>query len=1630
MRKYLLLIWSILLILLLQNYSTDAQRIMENLDRGLVAMSRGNNQIYVGWRLLGNDPSDVCFNLYRSVDGGVFSRVNPSPMRITTDTLLSACDLSVTNSFYVKAVIDGVELADSKTYTVIANAPVRNYLSVIQLKTIPGESISCSDAMAGDADGDGEYEVYVFRKNNAGDTSRMLLDCYKLNGTFMWRFEFGPNINCSSEHNAGAYYVVADFDGNGKAEVCVRASELSIFQAVSDEERKIGDYLKPDGITLYPFDPSGSLQRTRMPEYLYILNGMTGAPLDSIKYQPAITSIPFTYWGANERPFYQWMSIAYLDGMLPSIVTQRGIGDGQPLKIYGWDYRNGKLTMRSDSLVTTNVYNSTTKYYDAAPKIGFGGHSIRIKDIDNDGKDEVLLTAAAIDNDMKLIYNQTDKGLGHGDMYEILDIDPDRPGLEFFGVQQSNALQMGSALWDAATGEIIKEYFTTRMSDPGRAGAASLIPDMKGAQYYGGTPGVMDSKGRYINQQNFTPCASAYWDADLSKELVFNDYNHLNGNIQKYDPATGNVNIILNFKTEGCESRTMNGATMICDILGDWREEILYETADQKELRIYTTSIPSQNRIYTLMQNPGYRVQTTCLGRIGGFFVDYYLGPHMDQVPPSPLQDEDIRWSGSNSNWDVTNPESWHVNMVPATFQQGDRVLFDHFGINGTVANTAVNLSGVLAPGYVSVCSVIDYTFEGTGSLTGTMKLVKTGKGTLSINNSNSFTGGTIVWDGALLINGSHSGTVTVHGGTSGGVSSGALSGGRLGGSGILDSNLSLEEKGAIIPGNGIGSAGTFTVNGNVSFSRSSYCGFDISEIPSGDKDLLTITGDLIIKDTISFFFNLLNGAPSPGDYPLIQYTGSITGAIENILISGLDLVPCMLYQSGKTIGLRVFSTRSPDDIVWAGTSGTWDLGITQNWINNASPDVFAVNDRVTFSDAGIAQPVIQIKASTPVGGLTITSTKDYFLKGNGNISGATGLTKTGAGKLTITTNNKFTGPIILNGGITEVNSINTKGLPGCFGASSQAINIDGGILRVKTNPVNTDRDFVIGASGATFDVADSKFQLSLNGIISGSGAVSKTGAGALLLSGLNTFSGGLTINEGDVSLLGATGNISGPGTGIITLNGGSLNMGDVRLSEVAAWNLVVPEGKSGGLFTDGRCSLTGKLTGSGTLNIMIPYVRTDFKGDWSAFTGTINILYDPHYAPDFRVYNNYSYPQAAFNLTQAACMYKVGTGTTTIGEVSGVAGSELATKDEASRTSHWIIGTKNTDATFAGLISGPGSVTKSGTGKWTLTGKIKHTGTTTVNGGILMVTADSVKASAAITVNSGGTLAGTPFITGPVTVNSGGSISPGNNANQTGTIKLLNTLDLKPGSTTNIKIDRSLNLQDSIRVKGPALIGGTLNVQLVAGAYAPGNTFRIFNATSLSGSFSNITPSVPGSGLVWDISNFETSGTIRIKGTQTIIFNTLPDKEFHDPPFTLAATGGASGNPVIFTSSNPAVATISGSKLTIMGPGTADITASQAGNANYEAAEDVTQTLSVLVGVNDITQKFKVYPNPVSGILFIDSDGSHAEYELYTSSGLIVQSGKILKTTELALEDFVPGIYNLRIINGNDIAVMKILKQ
>jgi hypothetical protein len=80
----------------------------------------------------------------------------------------------------------------------------------------------------------------------------------------------------------------------------------------------------------------------------------------------------------------------------------------------------------------------------------------------------------------------------------------------------------------------------------------------------------------------------------------------------------------------------------------------------------------------------------------------------------------------------------------------------------------------------------------------------------------------------------------------------------------------------------------------------------------------------------------------------------------------------------------------------------------------------------------------------------------------------------------------------------------------------------------------------------------------------------------------------------------------------------------------------------------------------------------------------------------------------------------------------------------------------------------------------------------------------------------------------------------------------------------------------------------------------------------------------------------------------QTITFEAIADKVFGDAAFTLIATGGASGNPIVFISSDPLVASISGNSVTILGVGPVTITASQAGNSNYNSAVDVAQSFTV----------------------------------------------------------------------------------
>src|SRR5581483_10185544 len=277
-------------------------------------------------------------------------------------------------------------------------------------------------------------------------------------------------------------------------------------------------------------------------------------------------------------------------------------------------------------------------------------------------------------------------------------------------------------------------------------------------------------------------------------------------------------------------------------------------------------------------------------------------------------------------------------------------------------------------------------------------------------------------------------------------------------------------------------------------------------------------------------------------------------------------------------------------------------------------------------------------------------------------------------------------------------------------------------------------------------------------GSITGNGQLIKSGAGLLTISGSNSYSGGTTINAGSAIILANdTANAYGLGTGSIIFNSGTLSMfSNATTFNSATYNMVIPAGQTGRLNADARCDLYGTLSGDGTFNFFVPYIRTTLYSDWSAFTGTINVITDND-GGDLRMGTNYSFPGfplATVNLGDRVWAYYVGTlaqgaGTTIeIGELAGTALSVLEGGPTGGRNFTYRIGGKTlagNEVTFAGTIqeqnsSTTTSFTKTGDGIWTLSGACSWNGGTTVEQGTLKISG-SMGCGAAVGVNAGATL-------------------------------------------------------------------------------------------------------------------------------------------------------------------------------------------------------------------------------------------------------------------------------------------------
>ena len=572
----------------------------EKLSRGLIGIPTEEG-MYFSWRMTLEDAAGLQFDLYRSSGGGAEVKLNKEPIDRTSDFLDRTVDYTVDNRWTLKATTGEVAI-----WTRLKGEERNPYLSVPVCKPedgeIAGESFTytANDCSVGDLDGDGEYEIILkwFPSNSKrppqrGFTGNTYLDAYKMDGRRLWRIDLGPNVRSGA---ATTNFLVFDFDGDGCAEICCKTGDGT----VDGLGHRIGD-AQADWRTWDKKSPTyGKI--VNGPEYLTVFEGRTGKELDSKEYIP--TRYPLDGWGGvggncgndntGGRSDRFTAGVAFLDGKTPSPVMVRG-WYGRTV-VAAWTFTNGALKH-------TWTFDSAAPGWEAYS--GMGNHSVTVADFDGDGCDEICVGAMTVDHDGKGLFTT---GLRHGDALHAGRFIPSRQGMQVFGVHENEGdneivkRTPAVAMFDGATGEIIWQDGLGQ--DAGRGVAADIDPRYDGAECWCNIGGLRrGDTGEIISNRKPDSCNfTIYWDADPLAELL----DHVS--ISKWNWNAESTDLLL--KAEGVVSNngTKGNPCLSGDILGDWREEVIWPSEDQTELRIYSTTIPAVDRRATWMNDRQYRL--------------------------------------------------------------------------------------------------------------------------------------------------------------------------------------------------------------------------------------------------------------------------------------------------------------------------------------------------------------------------------------------------------------------------------------------------------------------------------------------------------------------------------------------------------------------------------------------------------------------------------------------------------------------------------------------------------------------------------------------------------------------------------------------------------------------------------------------------------------------------------------------------------------------------------------------------------------------------------------------------------------------------------------------------------------
>jgi hypothetical protein len=541
-----------------------AKRPIEKLGRGVTVVPVVPSGCFVSWRLLETDPTNISFVVSRTSNGSDKTILTEQP--ITGTTCFTDKKGKIGDTYIVTPVFPSDSTSQSPSGSASADTAA---CTVIPLSNGYGaEKIA-----AADLNGDGEYEYILKTPAGSIDPAHHIasrrtysLEAYRLDGSRIWTKDLGWNIESGLWYSP---YAAVDLDGDGKAEVITKTGE--------DTSKGGKDYRDKTGKVF-----SG-------PEYLSVLDGVSGKELIHTDWISRSGFENYTLASYNQ------LAIAYLDGKTPCIVMVRGI--------YGLIKAEAYMYVPASKALKTNarlmrIWSFSNEYMPPITK-GQGGLTTVCADIDNDGRDEIILGSLILDDDGKLIVNLKQ---GRTSSIYFGDLDPAHEGNEIALMYDSRLPTGGIRMLDSATGQQLWSLPEATENIYGRGFCADIDKNYPGRELYGMEAGknrapsgrrwyltatgipVKDAAelNRESNDWSFSP-VTAYWNGSGQKTII--DKNIL--------PGRGTV-------------------LMSADLFGDWREEIVIAT--KTDIRIYSTNIESAVRRTTLMSDKQYRSFVTMSG--------------------------------------------------------------------------------------------------------------------------------------------------------------------------------------------------------------------------------------------------------------------------------------------------------------------------------------------------------------------------------------------------------------------------------------------------------------------------------------------------------------------------------------------------------------------------------------------------------------------------------------------------------------------------------------------------------------------------------------------------------------------------------------------------------------------------------------------------------------------------------------------------------------------------------------------------------------------------------------------------------------------------------------------------------